>query len=235
MDKPSASEAKIWVSFYGHLALPFRQHGGVCTRLGFLSHIEPSAIVPLDTACSHVPYPTFQGMQHMHPAWSYKKLSGGLQHSPHNFKTQSSGVWGKSKHKRDNKCIFSAHECQGCSRPSTMQCRYSLDTLMWVALSRTDTTLYCMAKGWRGLSGVDNFTVQPQPSSAKGPFLSLYLAHSTDSLVWALGWSLGTLLSSCSTVVCLPNLWELLLRLCPQQQWPSSIWDLEVKHHVTFI
>lgn len=165
MDKPAASEAKIWVSFYGHLALPFRHRGGVCTRLGFLSHIQPSTIVPPDTACSHIPYPTFQSMQHMHPAWSYKKLSGGLQHSSHNFKTQSSGVW-----KRNTRGIINVSLVhisakndpgQACSRPSTMQCRYSLDTVMWVALSRTDTTLYCMAEGWGGLSGVDNFTLQP--------------------------------------------------------------------------
>lgn len=50
---------------------------------------------------------------------------------------------------------------RGGSRPSTMQCRYSQNSLVQVALSKIDTTLYCTARGWRALSGVDNFILQP--------------------------------------------------------------------------
>lgn len=127
--------SKSWVSFYGNLALPFSQPGGVCTRLGFLS---PPVLYP-QTLHSHMSLMLLSKACHI-CTWhgAIKKHSGGLQHNPHNFRLQSAGVWGKSKHKTSNKCLW----CLWVPEKAQGQalCNVDAASLMWVALSKTGTT-----------------------------------------------------------------------------------------------
>lgn len=52
-DKPAATEAKS-AFFYGHLASSFRENSGVLPRLGLLSPIQSSSIVPPGIVCLHL-------------------------------------------------------------------------------------------------------------------------------------------------------------------------------------
>lgn len=69
MDKPAATEQKLGVLLWKFSSA--LQSAWWSLHQTWLP--QPSSIVPPDTAYSHVPYATIQGIPHLHLAWTYKK------------------------------------------------------------------------------------------------------------------------------------------------------------------